>query len=48
MVENVSIKMFDSIKQKYFYIISKSGFDNTLLNTHYKDLHLIDLNEMYE
>ena len=48
MVENVSIKMFDSIKEKYFYIISKNGFDDALLNSNIKNLHLVDLKTMYE
>lgn len=47
MVENTSIKMFSSIKNINYYIISKSGFDDSLLNLKRSDLHLISLDEMF-
>lgn len=48
MVENMSIKMFSNIKKFNYYIISKSGFDESLLNCHDKNLHLISLNDMFK
>ncbi len=47
MVENTSIKMFSSIKNINYYIISKNGFDDSLLNLKQNNLHLISLNEMF-
>lgn len=47
MQENTSIKMFSSIKHFEYYIISKSGFENSLLNNKSDDLHLVSLDEMF-
>ena len=47
MKENTSIKMFSSIKRIDYYIISKSGFDDSLLNLKESNLHLITLEEMF-
>ena len=47
MKENTSIKMFSSIKHIDYYIISKSGFDEQLLNLKDNNLHLITLKEMF-
>lgn len=47
MVENTSIKIFSSIKNINYYIISKNGFDDSLLNLKRSDLHLISLDEMF-
>lgn len=46
--ENVSIKMFKNIKKYYFYIISKNGFEKSLLNNKEDNLTLIDLNVMFK
>ncbi len=48
MIENTSIKMFSDIKQIDYYIISRSGFDDSLLNCEDDHLHLISLNDMFE
>lgn len=48
MVENMSIKMFSSVKKIEYYIISKSGFEDSLLNCKDKNLHLISLDDMFK
>ena len=47
MKENTSIKMFASIKKIEYYILSKSGFDESLLNIKDDNLHLISLDDMF-
>lgn len=47
MKENTSIKMFSSIKKIEYYILSKSGFDESLLNIKDDNLHLISLDDMF-
>lgn len=47
MVENTSIKMFAPIKKFNYYIISKSGFEDSLLNLKNDNLHLISLDDMF-
>ena len=47
MVENMSIKMFSGYKKIDYYIISKSGFEDNLLNCKNENLHLISLNDMF-
>lgn len=47
MKENTSIKMFVSIKKIEYYILSKSGFDESLLNIKDDNLHLISLDDMF-
>ena len=47
MKENTSIKMFASIKKIEYYILSKSGFDESLLNIKDDNLHLISLDDMW-
>lgn len=46
MKEDVSIKMFSQIRQKDFYLFSKSGFDRSLSDLNEKDLHLLDIQKM--
>lgn len=48
MLENVSIKPFYRYKNKYFYIFSASGFEDSLKEIEDKNLHLIDLKTMFE
>ena len=48
MVENTSIKMFSGIKNIQYYIISKNGFDDGLLSSKNKHLHLISLDDMFK
>ena len=48
MKENSSIKMFSSIKKFYYYIISKGGFENNLLENKDENLHLITLDDMFD
>ena len=48
MVENMSIKMFSNVKKIEYYIISKSGFEDSLLNCKDKNLHLISLDDMFK
>lgn len=48
MVQNTSIKMFSNIKQIDYYIISKGGFEDDLLNLNNKNLHLISLDDMFK
>jgi uncharacterized protein len=48
MKENVSIKMFSNIKKIYFYIISKNGFDEKLMNVNAENLHLVTIDDMFE
>lgn len=47
LIEDTSIKMFSNIKRIDYYIISKSGFDQSLLNLKDENLHLITLDEMF-
>ncbi len=47
MIENTSIKMFSNIKCFEYYIISKSGFDDSLLKLNDDQLHLISLDDMF-
>lgn len=47
MKENTSIKMFATIKRIEYYILSKSGFDESLLNIKDDNLHLISLDDMF-
>lgn len=47
MIENTSIKMFSKIKKIEYYIISKSGFDDSLLSLKDERLHLILLDDMF-
>ncbi len=47
MIENTSIKMFSKIKKIEYYIISKSGFDDSLLSLKDEYLHLITLDDMF-
>ncbi len=47
MIENTSIKMFSKIKKIEYYIISKSGFDDSLLSLKDEYLHLISLDDMF-
>ncbi len=47
MIENTSIKMFSNIKKFEYYIISKSGFDETLLSLKDERLHLISIDDMF-
>lgn len=48
MIENMSIKMFSNAKNIDYYIISKNGFDEELLNIKSKNLHLISLDDMFK
>ena len=48
MVQNTSIKMFSNIKKFDYYIISKNGFEENLLNLNNKNLHLITLDDMFK
>lgn len=48
MKENTSIKMFSNIKHVDYYIISRSGFENSLLKLNDKNLHLISIDEMFK
>ena len=48
MKENSSIKMFSSIKKFYYYIISKGGFENNLLENKDENLRLITLDDMFD
>lgn len=48
MVENMSIKMFANAKRIEYYIISKSGFEDDLLNCNKKNLHLISIDDMFQ
>ena len=48
MVQNTSIKMFSNIKKFDYYIISKNGFEENLLNLNDKNLHLITLDDMFK
>ena len=48
MIENTSIKMFSSIKHMEYFIISKNGFDDPLMNLKKDNLHLISLKEMLQ
>lgn len=47
MKENTSIKMFATIKRIEYYILSKSGFYESLLNIKDDNLHLISLDDMF-
>ena len=47
MKENTSIKMFSAIKHFEYYIISKNGFDDSLLKAKQDNLHLITLDDMF-
>ncbi len=47
MKENMSIKMFSSYRHIDYYIISKGGFDDSLLNLKDKNLHLVTLDDMF-
>lgn len=47
MKENTSIKMFKSIKRIDYYIISKNGFDDSLLNLKEDNIHLISLDDIF-
>lgn len=47
MKENTSIKMFSAIKHFEYYIISKNGFDDSLLKAKQNNLHLITLDDMF-
>lgn len=47
MIENTSIKMFSKIKKIEYYIISKSGFDDSLLSLKDEHLHLISLDDVF-
>lgn len=47
MIENTSIQMFSGMKKTDYYIISKSGFEDDLLNLRDKNLHLISLDDMF-
>ncbi len=48
MKENTSIKMFSSYKHIDYYIISKSGFEDSLLNLEEENVHLITLDDMFK
>lgn len=48
MIENTSIKMFSSMKRIEYYIISKSGFEGSLLSMKDEHLHLISLDDMFD
>ncbi len=48
MVENTSIKMFSNIRKIEYYIISKSGFDDSLLRYQNENLHLVSIDDMFE
>ncbi len=48
MKENTSIKMFSDIKNKEYYIISKSGFEDSLLKCKDTNLHLVSIDDMFE
>lgn len=47
MLENISIKPFSDYENKYLYIFSASGFDDSLKEIDDKNLHLIDLKTMF-
>lgn len=47
MVENMSIKMFSDAKKIEYYIISKSGFEDSLLHCNNKNLYLVSLDDMF-
>ena len=48
MIENTSIKMFSNIKHFEYFIISKNGFDESLMNLKKDNLHLISLKDMFK
>lgn len=48
MKENTSIKMFANFKNFYYYIISKNGFTDNILNLNDSNLHLISLEDMFK
>ncbi len=48
MIENTSIKMFSSMKRIEYYIISKNGFEESLLSMKDEHLHLISLDDMFD
>lgn len=48
MIENTSIKMFSKIKNFNYFIISKNGFEDSLLHLKNENLHLISLDQMFE
>lgn len=48
MIENTSIKMFSNIKTINYYIISKNGFEDDLLNCRDINLHLITIDDMFK
>ena len=41
MVEDATIKPLNSYSNKYFYLFSHTGFEEVMLQTNYKNLHLI-------
>lgn len=47
MLDDVSIEPFSSYKNKHFYILSSSGFDQSFKNVKDDNLHLIDLDMMF-
>ncbi len=48
MIESTSIKMFSSMKRIDYYIISKCGFEESLLSMKDEHLHLISLDNMFD
>ena len=48
MIENTSIKMFSNIKHFEYFIISKNGFDESLMDLKKDNLHLISLKDMFK
>ena len=48
MKANTSIKIFKSIKDIDYYIISKNGFNGFLLNINESNIHLIRIDDMFK
>ena len=48
MLEDISIPPFTSFKKKELYLFGTSGFEDELLAIDDSNLHLVDLDTMFE